>query len=76
MSNLTSDFLQVKFGLTAPQGGEMFDCLSKAEIPMMAFGHLFDQTELLANGNSLILWTNGYQSMKGVCGCGSPTISL
>ena len=50
-SKLSKLFSQVKFALTSPQGGEMFECKSRAELRMMAIP-MFDQTELLPNGNS------------------------
>ena len=49
-SNLPSHFSQVKFALTGPQGGEMFECKSEAESPMLGLGHFYDKAELLANG--------------------------
>ena len=54
-SNLPSHFSQVKFALTGPQGGEMFECKSEAESPMLGLGHFYDKAELLANGNFPIL---------------------
>ena len=64
MSNLPSLFSQVKFGLTAPQAGAMFECKSKAEIPMMALHNYYDKTELLANGDSLIILNYNHPSNK------------
>ena len=64
MSNLPSLFSQVKFGLTSPQAGAMFECKSKAEIPMMALPNFYDKTELLANGDSLIILNYNHPSNK------------
>ena len=42
----------------------MFECKSKAEIPMMALHNYYDKTELLANGDSLIILNYNHPSNK------------